>query len=199
MPSESTVYNAALRFAMPDSVEAYNVFDFLFSGGTATDAEVLTAIGAEVAAAYAYLQNFIYQTVSMQECKVNKVIWSGTAWIVDQIIGQVSPSFTAASTNQMLPHAVAPCVLFPTTYPKRRARKYPPGFTEDTTDGSTVVSTAQTALGSFGAELLTGRTCGTGSIQYVITTSNGLVIAPSSSDVLATVCSQRRRKPGLGI
>lgn len=199
MPDPGDIFNVALRFALPEGVEAYNVYDFLLSTGSATDAELLTVIAAKLTDAYAFLQDQIRSTVNMQEGKVNKVIWSGTEWIVDRIVGQVIPTFTPTRTDDMLPHAVSPVVTFFTNTPKVRGRKFVPGFTEATQDESLLIGTAISALLSYGSEIFTGETCGAGNLAYVIASSLGIPIGPNIVAVDGIVGSQRRRKPGVGI
>lgn len=199
MPEIGDIFEAAVEWTMPDEVEAYNVFDFILSDGTATDAQIMSTIGSIMNTAYAFLQADIQNTVDIQEAKINKVIWSGTKWIVDRIVGIIYPVFTGGNLSDMLPHACSPCVTFTTTTPKVRGRKFIPSPGEDRQDESTLLAAFLAGLANFGSAVRTPTASGNGTLTYCILTSLGTSVLSNGVSVDSLISSQRRRKPGLGI
>jgi hypothetical protein len=199
MPSPGDIFEAAMRFEMPEDVEAYNTFVFELINGTATDSDILTTAAAILSSAYGYVDSFMSTLVNDQECKVNELIWSGTKWVVDRIVGIAYPTVTTASVGQMLPHACAPVVELMTTKPKCRGRKFIMGLTELDCEKSTISAAFLAAAVNFGLALINPAVCGNGHLVYRVASKNGDAVPSDAVRVNSTIGSCRRRKPGVGV
>ena len=122
MPTAGDTYRAIVHWVMPEQVDAVNVLGLKILAGTCTDAELMTTLATYLTTAYAFLQTFIHDQVDIADAKIVKVVWSGTAWVTDQIVGTIFPTFTATVPTDMLPHACSAVVTMPTAVPKRRGR-----------------------------------------------------------------------------
>ena len=200
MADPGDIFQAAQRFTMPDGVEAYNVYAFELTDGTATDAQILTAVGTKLLAAYTDMQTMISDVVTMQECKVTEVIWQVSEWIMFRLVGSILNPVTFSNTAEMLPHAVSAPVTFNTTVPRTAGRKFLPGIGENQQDESIMTSGLLSALAAYAAEIVDAELAGaTANIRYRILTKAGTAIAQSAYTVNDVIGSQRRRKPGVGI
>lgn len=200
MANPGDIFQAAQRFTMPEGVEAYNVYAFELTDGSATDAEILTAIGAKMLAAYGDLQASIANVVDMQECKVTQVIWQVSEWIMFRLVGSILNPVTFTNVNDMLPHAVAAPVTFNTTRPRTAGRKFIPGLSEVDQDESILSAGVLTNLANYAAEIVAPQLAGSAAnLRYRILTSSGDAIAQSAYTINDVVGSQRRRKPGVGV
>ena len=188
-----------LTYDMPESQEAQNVLGLGMTGGQATDAQFLTACATWVNGAYGTLQGIMHNNVDLYEGKVIKVIWSGTAWITDRLIGTLFPTFTATDGTDMLPHAVSGVVTMPTIVPKKRGRINIPGITEANQGDSLLGAGAATAMANFATAIRTPFSAGTGTVYYTILGKGGASHTSTGYSLPGVVGSQRRRKPGLGI
>ena len=194
-----TIIRCAMEWSMPEEVEAYNVWAMQCSTGEATDAQLLTALASWVQNGWATVQGIIKSTVDIQEVTVNKIIWSGTEWIVDRYIGLIFPTFAATNVNDLLPHATAAVLQFPTAVPKKRGRMFVPGLTEDQQAGSLLTGGAITALTNLATAVRSTLVAGTAQIFYTVVGKGGQSDYSTSSITNGTLGSQRKRKPGVGI
>lgn len=199
MASPGDIYRLAVEFGMPGTQLAYNIFDVYQLSGSCTDAELLTAAASFMTDCYAELVGIVHSNVDLNECRVNKMVWSGTAWIVDRLVGTIFPTFVPIDANDMLPHACAPVVLFPTGFPRRVGKKYIAGTCEDGQDESTLTAGVLSALSDFALEIFDGFTAGTASFIYGILPDTGSFLSPTTAQFPAIMSSQRRRKPGVGV
>ena len=193
------VLQVALDMPMPEQVNAFNVLRFLCESGSATDAEILTAIGSWITAAYTSLLTAMSDQVDVSNGRVAKIAWSGTEWITNQIVGTILPGLTGTRTEDMLPHAVAACITFPTDKPQSRGRVFLPGFTENLQDNSLWIASAATTMGNFATLLRTAIYAGSATLRYAIAGNDGVARVTSGFSVNGITGSQRRRKPGVGI
>lgn len=199
MPVAGDVYRVAAHFTMPEQVDAYNVLGLKVISGTCTDAELLTAGASWMTTAYAYLQGVMHNQVDLADARVTKVVWSAGAWITDQIVGTIFPTFTAADGTDMLPHAVAPYVTFETLAPKRKGKIKLLGFSEANQADSLVAAGAATAMGNFANAITTVLSPGTALVYYAVLGNDGTARTAISELVRGVVGSVRRRRPGIGI
>lgn len=189
----------ALEFEMPEEQKAMNILGLSMTSGTATDAQFLTAAATFITTCYATLQGVIHNQVDINDGIINTVVWSGTAWVVDRLIGTILPTFSPTDAADMLPHACAAVVTMPTILPKKRGRIFLPGFSEVQQSDSLWVAGAATAMANFATAIRAGFTAGTGLVQYVVLGKAGGSNGTTGFDVGGVVGSQRRRKPGIGM
>jgi len=194
-----SVYRVPVKWSLPDLVTAYNVLGLVCTAGSATDAQLLSAIDAWLTTAYAYLQTSLNSAADIEEAQVNDMGWTGTEWVVSSVVGVVYPTFTASNGAQMLPHAVSGLVTFPTAVPRRKGKVFVPAICEDDMNKSDVDPTLQTALANFAAGLMTVLLPGSATVWYCILGDDGLTRLPTAAVVGSLASSQRRRKPGVGI
>lgn len=193
------IFRIAQHITMPEQVDAYNVVALLNGVGTCTDAQLLTNVAAWLSAAYVYLQAQIHDQVDLAEGRVARMAWSGTEWIVSEIIGTILPAFTATNADEMLPHAVAPYVTFDTLAPTRKGKVKLMGFAEDQQSDSILVAGAATQMALFGAQMRTVVASGTALLDYCILGDDGTARVTTAAIVRGIVGSQRQRRPGVGI
>lgn len=199
MATVGDVYRVANHFTMPEQVDAYNIFGLKQTAGTCTDVELVAAIGPWVEAAYAWLLSYIHSTVELQDTRISKMVWSGTEWIVQSILGTIFPTATFTGAGDMLPHAVSPYITFETAAPKRKGKVKLTGFTEFQQADSILTGAASTAMASFASSLRTVLTPGSGQLYYAILCDDGTARTTTAALVRGIVGSQRQRKPGVGI
>ena len=188
-----------LTWDMPEEQTAQNVLGLGMTGGECTDAQLLTAAATWVSNAFATVQGIVHDQVDLVDADVSKVIWSGASWVTDRVIGSFIPTFAATDATQMLPHAVAGVITFPTIVPKKRGRVFVPGLSEGQQSDSLLVSGASTALGNLAVALRTGFSAGTGTVLYTILGILGQSHVSTGFRVNGLTGTQRRRKPGVGV
>lgn len=193
------IFRLAQHITMPEQVDAFNVLGIRCESGTCTEAEMLTAAATWVTGLYANLQAVMSDQVDLAEGTLNEVIWSVDQWVVNRLIGTILPAFTATGVSDMLPHAVAGVVSFPTDIPRKFGRVFIPGLTENEQGDSLLSAGAATALGLFAADLRTAFTAGTASFLYRVLGKAGLFDDTTGFSVNGILGSQRKRKPGVGI
>ena len=198
MPEPGDIYRLAVKFLMPDEVEAINAIDVYTVSGAATEAQLLLAVASFIEEVYDNVDTIINSNVDIVECRVNKMVWETSRWVVHHLVGVVYPTFAATAGGDMLPHAVAGLIEFPTGFPRRVGKKYIPGLSEACTVGSDVQTGTLTAFSNFALDLLNGFTAGTAAFIYEILADTGYPLAPSTAYIPPLISSQRRRKPGVG-
>lgn len=197
--SVGDVFRASVEFSMPSVQKAFNVLGLKCTAGSATDAQLLTAVDSWLVTAYAFLQGTINNQVDIVEAVVTRMAWNGTIWAVSEVLGTLTPVFGATGIGDMLPHATAGVVTFQTAVPKRRGRTFLPGFGEAEQAESDLVAGAQTALGNWANALTTVLLPGTANVYYAVLGNDGNARTAISYTVNSIVGSQRRRKPGVGV
>lgn len=197
--SANDVFRVAVRWSLPDLVTAYNILGLLCTAGSATDAELLTAIDAWLVTAYAYLQTNISTLADIEEARVSRMAYAAGEWSVSEILGTEYPIFTSTDSAQMLPHAVSLVTTFPTAVPTRKGKVFLPGFTEDATNKSDVNLGLLPVIGNFATALTTVLLPGTATVWYAILGDDGVARLPTAYRVNTLSGTQRRRKPGVGI
>ena len=197
--SANDVLRVAMHLITPEQVDAYNVIGLFCTAGTCTDAQLLAAVGCWLSTAYVFMQSHINDQVDLAEGRVAKMVWSGTEWITNEIIGTVLPNFTATNVDDMLPHAVSPYVTFDTLAPTRKGKVKLVGFAEDQQADSILTAQASTAIANFANALRTPIVAGAATLIYAILGDDGVARATTAATVRGIVGSQRQRKPGVGI
>lgn len=197
--SVDDVFRVAVEFSMPAVQKAYNVIGLKCTAGSATDAQLMSAIDSWLVTAYAFLQGNISTDVDIVEYVVTRMVWSAGKWLVQEVMGSATPVFTATDGADMLPHATAGVVTFPTFVPRRKGKVFVPGLTEANQEASELVSGTLTALGNFANALTTVLLPGTANVYYAVIGDDGVARTAVSYVVNSIAGSQRRRKPGVGV
>lgn len=197
--SSGDVLRVAQLFEGPEQVDAYNVLGLRCTAGTCTDAEVLAAISTWLNTAYGQIVNMISNQVTMSTGRVAKMAWSGTEWVVSNIIGTVLNPVTFNETTDMLPHAIAAVPVFYTAKPTSRGRINIFGAGEAEQEDGLWNSTAVTLLTNFCGAIRTVLSPGSASLYYAVLGDDGVARTTTSATVNDVPGSQRRRKPGVGI
>ena len=193
------IFRLAQHFEGPEQVDAYNIIALKCISGTCTDAELLAAVSTWLKAAYDELVDVISDQVDMAECRVTKMLWSGTEWIVDSLIGSVLNPSTFAETTDMLPHAVSAVPVFATAKPTSRGRVNIFGVGEAEQEDGLWNSTCVADIAAFAADLRSAMSPGTAVLYYAILGDDGVARTTTSVATTDVPGSQRRRKPGVGI
>lgn len=199
MPSVGEVFQLAVRFFLPGDETAMNIYDIQMTSGSGTDAQLLTAASTWVSGMYAELASHIRSTVSLVDCHVVELEWALAEWSVKRIVGDVYPSFTPTSAANMLPHASAAVVEFPTTKPRVVGKKYIPGLNENIQDESDLSAGLLTDLSDYALVVLGGLGVGTGGAHYGVRRKTGDFEIPDTAFIPYIISSQKRRKPGVGV
>jgi hypothetical protein len=193
------IMRAAVNWVMPEQVDAYNVLGLVCYQGTCSDSDFLTSCATWMTSAYSALQGVIHNQVDIATARITQVTWSGTEWIVTRVIGTIFPTFAATDANDMLPHAVAGVVTFPTAIPTRRGRIFVPGLSEVQQADSLLVAGAATALGNFAGLIRTAFHPTGGDVSYYVLGKGGTASVSTGFQVNGLTGTQRKRKPGIGI
>ena len=197
--SVGDVFRVAVKWSLPDLVTAYNILGLTCTAGSSTDAQFLTAIDSWLVTAFAFLQTSLSAQVDIDEARVQRMNWTGTAWEVAEVIGTLYPVFTATNGTDMLPHALSALVTLDTIVPKRKGKIFVPGICEDDMDNSDVDATLLAALASFASAITTVLLPGTATVWYTILGDDGGQRIPTNAAARPLASTQRRRKPGVGI
>jgi len=197
--SSGDVLRVALHYTMPEQVDAYNIIGLLCTAGTATDAQVITALATWTNTMLATIVGAVENSVACAQGRVAKMIWSVSYWQVQTIIGTYIPTWSPTNANDMLPHAVAPYITLETADPRRKGKLKFCGFCEDNQDDSIIEAATATAMGNFATALRTALTPGTASLSYAVLGDDGTARLSTAALVRGVVGSQRQRKPGVGI
>jgi hypothetical protein len=193
------VFRVAAHFTMPELVDAYNILGLKCTTGSCTDAELMTAAAAWVTTAYGALVGAIHDNVDLYECRVTKMLWSGTEWYVAQVLGLFFPTFTATDSTDMLPHEVAPYVTMETAAPRRKGKIKIPGLTEQWQHDSLLETSAATAMANFANYIRTVLAPGSAQLYYAVLGSDGVARTSTAALIRGIVGSQRQRRPGIGV
>lgn len=199
MPSPGENYQLAQRFETVSAGDMYNVYDFFVSEGSATDTQLLTALSTFVEDCYTNLLANIHATVSVQEGKVNQMLWSTSEWIVTRYVGQILPTLTFTGSGEALPHATSALVQFLTTTPRVVGKKYLPVFTEQMQNGSFIEGGALTNMLAYALDVKTPISAGTALLYYCVRRKQGDITIPYGYQANGTISSQKKRKPGVGV
>lgn len=199
MPSAGEIYQLAQRFDTVSAGDMYNVYDFFVSEGSATDTQLLATLELFVEDAYTNLLGSIHQTVTLQEGKVNQMLWSGTEWIVSRYVGQILPTLAFTGSTEALPHATSALVQFLTTTPRVVGKKYLPVFNEEQQNGSFLIAGALSAMLAYAVDVRLPWSAGTALLHYCIRRKQGDIALPYGYQANGTISSQKKRKPGVGV
>jgi hypothetical protein len=192
-------FRLTVEWLMPELTKAYNVLGMMCTAGSATDSELKSAADLWAVTAYGWLAAHISDEVDMGDFRLFEVQFSEGEWETVRVLDQWAATFTPTSGYDMLPHAVAGVVTFPTANPKRRGRVFIPGLTEIANVNSLVQASVLTGLGAFGNDLLTTMLPGTANVSYHVLGDDGVARAATGYSVNTLFGSQRRRKPGIGV
>lgn len=198
MPTAGDYYELAMHFLIDGEEDVFNIYNYAVTSGTCTDAELLTALAAAMTTAYGFLSAQVSNNVNDQSSQVNKMIWSGAAWVVDRLIGLIFPTINFANAGDTLPYTTSPLVSFPTVLPRVVGKKYLPPFGEDRQDATVINATDLVSMVSYGNAIRTVMTPGSASVSYVVLTKTGGSVGPNATVAEALMSTQKRRKPGVG-
>jgi hypothetical protein len=173
MPNPGEVFELAFDLETPLSGKLMNIYDFTLDGGSCTDGELLTAISSIMTAAYSQILTSVHDTVSVQQSKVNQMIWQVNEWIVQRYVGSIFPSLTFTNANDALPHATSGLVRFLTVFPRVVGKKYLPVFGENIQDASFIGGPVLADMVDFGTAITTPTAAGAGYVNYAILRKNG--------------------------
>ena len=199
MPEVGDIYRVKVEWTLPEQVNAYNQFGVVVTNSTCSNEELLDGIEEWLESAYSELEDSLNVDVTVVSAYVTKVQWSVDHWEVESIIGTRILGIDGTDSTDMLPHAVAAVVTFPTTVPKRRGRVFIPGLADNKVTNSLLTGPTATAIALFAAELIGQFPCTTATAAYYVLGDDGTYTYPASTRVNGVVGSQRRRKPGVGI
>lgn len=199
MASVGDIFQVAVEFDLPDGDLMYNVFDFIVGSGSPTDAEILTALATLVTNAYTNLAAVVSDQVTVNDSKVNQLVWSVTEWIVQRYVGTILPTMTFGNTGDTLPNQVSALTTFLTTVPRVVGKKYLPPFGEDRQDEGFWDGSTLTGMLAFANAIRSGIAAGSGTLAYIIRRKTGTYVVPYAHTAEGTASTQRKRKPGVGV
>ena len=171
--------------------------------GNVTDLTCQTAIDTWVDAAYQEIDADMENGITANTGYIDKIDWNATdsKWEVVYNVGTVNPSITPASAAELLPQPVSPFIVFNTSRPKSKGRRFLFGYTEPSTSGSVLTSGDVTRLVNFADECLDNAVIDV--LNYFVPgiprVGVELFLDFTSAVVTNIVGTQRRRRPGVGI
>jgi len=206
MPTHNDKYQVRMFYALPDGVEAENVWGYALADpapDNPSNADILAAISARQTAYLAYLSPWLADVVTVTYTQVDRVEWNVDFWETVEHLGTIAHNVTGSEVTEMLPHGVAAVITAYTSHPRVRCRKFFPGLAEGDCSGSTLLPALQTDLTSMAALWLTGIVVTGAAKLYAQALSVSGAYAGTVSPLVAAAISpimgyQRRRKPGVG-
>lgn len=188
----------------PDAVIMNNVYHYALNDPTPdnpTYAQILSAVDIELSKVYNLWDDEMSTEYDVDRVEVDRVVWNAvdSYWEVAETIGSVVMGIPGLGISDACPHGCAANITFNTADPKRRARKFFPGISEDGIEDSTFSAGLLTVLANMGAEILSNQVV-TGSADIVagIPTNLGTWLPLAIALVNTYSAYQRRRKPGVG-
>lgn len=199
MPTVGDIYKLALEFETIDAGKMMNIFDVEVDAGACSDLQLLAGLATWVNVAYGALVTCVHNTVSCQTSQVSKMLWTGTAWIVDRLVGIILPTVNFTNANEALPHATSALVQFLTTKPRVVGKKYLPVFGENGQNGSFIDGGFLPHMLNYATIIRTPITADAATLNYKILTKTGGREVPYGHVANGVISSQHKRKPGLGV
>lgn len=177
--------------------QVQNVFH-LFGDAPLDDTDALNDIEEYMEALYTFVQPRMSDNLTFDSI-VAQNLTAGT------LMGERSwPTLTTGGlgVSGSLPSQVAGLITLPTAVPKRRGRKFVPGFNENDLTNGLFISALTDALEDFGAYLLSGHSMGSGTGWWyrVVSPTLGLGSASVPTAVVVTnvPSTLSRRRIGAG-
>lgn len=202
--SDGEILKVVVVVDMPDTVIANNVYHYRLDDPTPdnpTDAQILTALDAEMTAIYELWDDEMHSGTNINKLVCDKVEWNAVddVWETVEHIGEALLDIDGLGISNPCPHQVACNITFNTSDPRRQGRKFFMSPSEDGLDGSDVTAAVLTVLGNMASEILSDRAV-TGSAELVagIPTNLGTFLPLAIAAVNSIAATQRRRKPGVG-
>lgn len=201
---DGDVLKVVVDILAPDSVICQNVYHYQLSDeipDNPTDAQIMDVINTAMDAIYTLWDDEMNVSYTVDVARVDRVEWDAvnSIWEVVEFIGSTLLDHDGLGISDGVPHGVAANITFSTSDPKRRARKFFPGASEDGVLQSTWIAAVLTVLGNMGAQMLVDRAI-IGSAELVpgIATNLGTFLPILVATVNSIAAYQRRRKPGVG-
>jgi len=181
-----------------------NVYFFENDGlASVTNPDFLTAVEIFLSAVYAEMEDWIPNSCDPTSIVCDKVEFSSGILTSIAPIGEIAWTTWAGGTSatEGLPQGNAALFTLPSPYtPGVQGRKYIGPLVESAQNNGILLSTVQTALAAFAAELLDGFLVGAvDMVPRIMSSKMGDAIPMATAIVKAIVAYQRRRKSGVGV
>lgn len=194
------------RFKNSESGDVVNVYHFSALGtGSATDADIMTAIEAQLSVMYAFIASQMPAGQDPYDIRHDIVSWVGGKETVIRTMGTRTWTLTTppSGSTDMMPAMDGVIVNLRTTEPKTFGRKYLGALLEGGQVSGNLTSAALAQFVSYAAACLTVITSGTISLEPgVISYKVGSAVPHWAAFVAAVVNSilgtQRRRRKNRG-
>lgn len=202
--SPGDVLKVTIEFSLSTGTICQNVayFRSVLTGGV-TDAATVSAIKSWADAAYQEIDADFENGMTANTSYVDTIEWDsvGSKWEVVYNVGSFVPVIVPASASELLPQPVSPFIVFNTTRPKSKGRRFLFGYTEPSTSGSVLTAGDVTRLVDFADECLDNAVIDV--LNYFVPgiprVAANLFLDFTSAVVTNIVGTQRRRRPGVGI
>lgn len=200
--SNGDLLRVTLKYSLPQTVEALNVFSYRFDGSNATlDQTVLDDFGLFFTNWALAWQSISAVTAFVQAVKVAKLVGGEL-----EDLGETPINTGGSAGGGMLSHGAAPVLRAVLSGGRGQARKFIPGMTELFSDESIITPTGLSALAILAAIYASeiNPTFFPGVVEiYTPGTFEQAVspvfrTMPAASIVNGIMGYQRRRKPGVG-
>jgi len=203
---DGDVIQVTVSIDLTEAVVAQNIFYWRLVDpipDNPTAAQIIAVLDTKLTAMYNDIAAYIADEVLVDEFDANKIEWNVDYWETVETLGGAPLAVAGTAVQDQLPHGVAAVVTANTSRPQTRARKFFPGFGEDTVEESTWTGAALTALAALIVEWLTDQgVTGSALLEPVVVgqsgPSAGLIYALISAAASGIAGYQRRRKPGVG-
>lgn len=190
------------EFTLPSGSIVQNIYHFRANFAAAqADATVINSLKTWVEDVLDNIEAAIKSTVTVNLHQVDVEAWDGTKWEITANVGTFTPSFTPTETTaDIMPNPDSPFIVFNTSRPKTKGRKFMWGFTELNFNGSYLQTALVTALVAAATDMLAN-----GAIDLLNYLVPGVPRSASNTwfDFVNAVVTniagtQRRRRPGVG-
>ena len=196
------VTRVSCRFVLPDGSVCMNVYHYRWVlVSSILDATCVNTLAAQLNLAYDDLEEQIEQNVVAGLSYVDTVAWDGTKWEVTYNVGSFTPALNPTKVGDRVANQNAPFVVFNTSRPKTKGKKFLFGTTEIEQTGSVLSNALVNALVDYASDCMANAIIG--ALDYAVPGVPRATVNQfydfASAVVTNVVGTQRRRRPGVGI
>ena len=196
------ILKVTTEFTLPSGTITQNIYHLRAQlAAPQADLSVQNAVEVWIEDIYAELEAATKSTVVANLCSIDKVEWDGSKWEVVANVGVFTPAFTPTAIQDIMPDQISPFIIYQTTRPKTKGKKFHFGFTENDFSGAFYTPALVNALVAAAAEVLAGIFLGPlNDLVPGVPRSTVNIFYDFMSAVVTNVTgTQRRRRPGVGI
>lgn len=201
--SPDDIIRGVVEFVLPDGSIAQNVYTYKMEAtADQGDTDVRNAICSHLETAYSEVVANIADEVSINPFHAYVIEWDAGEgkWVLARDLGTETFDEQPESLDTSMPNQMAAVVTALTKTPKRRGRKFLPGYAENTATEGILETAVVTALTAFASEYIDSITT-LANVEFVagvVAEAADAFSAFYAAEVNNVMGTQRRRKPGVG-